>query len=241
VLKTAPPPLALASSISVDAGSASAVLQAEGVELWVLRMADVDAAKLDRSLLDAQERRRLDRLTRPDDRWRYVGAHLLLRQLLSRHLACTPREVTYRRDPCPRCGAPNGRPAVDGATQPLHFSLSHSAGIVLIGIASAPIGVDVEALASEEASSEVSALLHPAERSEIFSAVPAMRSEVFARLWTRKEAYLKGLGTGIAHDLASDYLGTERRAAAPPGWTVVSLSAPQGYAAAAAVASPLGR
>jgi 4'-phosphopantetheinyl transferase len=107
----------------------------------------------------------------------------------------------------------------------------------MIGIAAAPVGVDIEALPTGATVTEVSELLHPDERTEIFSASPAARAEAFARVWTRKEAYLKGVGTGVAHDLAAEYLGTEARAAGPPGWTVANVPVDAGYHAAVAVQS----
>jgi 4'-phosphopantetheinyl transferase len=223
------PPLAYASaSVPEELGEVM-------LDLQVLRVADVGVTQLDLSLLDDAERRRADALASPADRVRYVAAHVVLRRLLGGHLGLAPRAVVYVREPCPRCGAPHGRPAVGGPTPPLHFSLSYSGGLGLIGIASAPVGVDVEMLAPPETVDEVSALLHPAERAEIASAPPAQRSAVFTRIWTRKEAYLKGTGTGVALDLAADYLGTEERATGPVGWAVTTVPIPFGYGAAVAV------
>ena len=110
---------------------------------------------------------------------------------------------------------------------------------MLIGIASAPVGVDVEVLPQPDVVSDVSALLHVAERREISSAAPSTRAEVFTRIWTRKEAYLKGLGVGVTHDLAADYLGAEERMAPPRGWSLVNVPAAVGYAAAVAAAAPI--
>ena len=213
-------------------------LQHEALELWVMRVVDVDPTQLDPSLLDRKERRRAAQLARPDDRLSYLAAHTLLRQLLAARLGLAPQDVAYLREPCPRCGGPHGRPALDGPSRPLHFSLSRSAGVVLIGIAPTPIGVDVEILPPPETVAEVSALLHAAERAEILSAAPTRRAHVFASIWTRKEAYLKAIGIGIATDLDAHYVGTDERATTPAGWTVVNLPVAAGYAAAAAVAQP---
>jgi len=224
-----------------DRGPISSVGRGHSVpspELWVLRLTDVDATQLDLSLLDGEERQRAAHLARPVDRVSYMAAHTVLRRLLGGHLGLPPREVTYRREPCPRCGAPHGRPAVNVPDQPLHFSLSRSGGMVLIGIASVPIGVDIEMLAQPEIVNSVGALLHAAERKEIFLAAPSKRSQVFTRIWTRKEAYLKGIGMGITDDLAAEDLGGEEPTNAPQGWTVVKLPVATGYAAAVAIGRP---
>jgi 4'-phosphopantetheinyl transferase len=59
-------------------------------------------------------------------------------------------------------------------------------------------------------------------------------------LWTRKEAYLKGLGTGLGRDLALDYLGTAAPELRPPDWHVADLPMPPGHAAAFAVRAGSG-
>jgi 4'-phosphopantetheinyl transferase len=110
--------------------------------------------------------------------------------------------------------------------------------LVLIGIGAERLGVDVEALPEPDAVPGVSGELHPSERTEVESAPPAERPQRFARVWTRKEAYLKGLGVGIATGVASEYVGAQGRAGAPSGWTVLDLEVPAGYAAAVAVAPP---
>ncbi|MFD3572206.1 4'-phosphopantetheinyl transferase superfamily protein [Streptomyces sp. NPDC058667] len=56
----------------------------------------------------------------------------------------------------------------------------------------------------------------------------------FARLWTRKEAYLKALGTGLSRHPRIDYLGSDLRRR-PARWAVLDLPAGPGHAAAIAV------
>jgi 4'-phosphopantetheinyl transferase len=109
--------------------------------------------------------------------------------------------------------------------------------MVMIGIASAPVGVDVEALPADATATEVADLLHPAERAEIVSAAPATRADVFAGIWTRKEAYLKAVGTGVGHGLEQEYLGAEGRAPTPEDFTIASVPVVAGYRAAVAVAA----
>jgi 4'-phosphopantetheinyl transferase len=52
--------------------------------------------------------------------------------------------VRLRRLPCPSCGGPHGRPAVSGPTGAgVRFSLAHSGGPALLGLAAEPVGVDI--------------------------------------------------------------------------------------------------
>jgi 4'-phosphopantetheinyl transferase len=222
-------PLAAASRTELSGGY-DAIL-----ELWVLRVADVETARLDVSMLDEAQYLRATKLRQPADRFGYIAAHLLLGQLLSRRLGLEPRQITYRCAPCHSCGGPHGRPELDGPARWLHFSIARSRGMVLIGLAPAPVGVDIEALPQRELAGDVVALLHPAERREIRSAPRSQQTAAFARAWTRKEAYLKGTGTGITQDLAAVYLGAQEDPAEPPGWAVIDVPVVAGYAAAAAI------
>lgn len=206
-------------------------------DLWLLRVPeDVPPAALDLSVLDEHERRRASSFVRDLDRRRYTVAHLTLRRLLGAYLGVPAREVRFHSEPCPCCGAPHGRPAVAGARTSLHFSLSHGGDLVLVGVASVPIGVDVEVLPELEVVTELAATLHHAEAREVLAAAPGDSSSVFARLWVRKEAYLKGIGTGLGRDLDLDYLGEDPGTdGAPPGWRIVNIGGLPGHAAAAAL------
>jgi 4'-phosphopantetheinyl transferase len=213
-------------------GASPVLTIGDRTELWTLALGDVEPGELDVCSLDEQERRRAALLKRESDRLGFTAAHQLLRQLLGLRLGCRPEQVAYGRERCPVCGGPNGRPVVRSPSATLHFSHSRSEGVILIGLAPAPIGVDIQQISSPH---DVVALLHPREQTEIRSASPERRDELFTRLWARREAYLKGLGTGIAHDMATDYLGSGLDADPPPNWEMLDVPAPAGYYAAAAI------
>ncbi|MEU6882039.1 4'-phosphopantetheinyl transferase superfamily protein [Streptomyces sp. NPDC046712] len=206
-------------------------------DLWILRVPEEASAALDLSVLDEHERRRASSFVKDRDRHRYTMAHLTLRRLLGAYLGVPAEAVRFHSEPCPCCGGPHGRPAVARAARtPLHFSLSHGGDLVLVGVASVPIGVDVEALPELEVVAELGAALHHAETREVEAASPEDSRSVFARLWVRKEAYLKGIGTGLGRDLDLDYLGEDPAAGdAPPGWRIVNLLDLPDHAAAAAL------
>ncbi|WP_437022664.1 4'-phosphopantetheinyl transferase family protein [Streptomyces sp. enrichment culture] len=206
------------------------------LDLWLIRPPEgPGAALLDTSELDPAERHRADSFIRPADGLLYAAAHVALRRLLGRYTGTPPQHVRFVRDPCPGCGGAHGRPAI--APRSLHFSLSHSGGLAMVGVASVPVGVDVEKLPREETVEICSRALHPDERSELADAEGAERTIRFGRIWTRKEAFLKGIGTGLSRSSTEDYLGADAQRH-PRGWTMVDVPCDPTHCAAAAVEGP---
>ena len=197
----------------------------------MLSVSGVRADQADVSVLDEQERQRAAKFVREADRHSYLTAHIGLRYVLSQQLDLDPAQVEFIREACPNCGASHGRPAVAG--HPLHFSLSHGGDLVLVAVAGVPVGVDVEAVPDEQVAADLSARLHPEEQREIAAAADLRTA--FARMWTRKEAYLKGIGTGLSRSLRADYLGGAGLASLPAGWSVLDVPVPAGHAGAVAV------
>ncbi|WP_327370508.1 4'-phosphopantetheinyl transferase family protein [Streptomyces sp. NBC_01217] len=168
-----------------------------------------------------------------DVRDAYVAAHVGLRMLLGLYLGMSPDRVRIIRRPCPNpdCGEPHGRPGVRG--DGIHFSLSHTRGLVLLAFAGSPVGVDIEKIPDAEVTAKLGPLLHPREIAELGALRPTERPPAFGRAWARKEAYLKALGTGLSRGTAADYLGTAPTPPQPPpGWSLTDIVAPDGYAAA---------
>ncbi|MEU6486817.1 4'-phosphopantetheinyl transferase superfamily protein [Streptomyces sp. NPDC046887] len=183
--------------------------------------------------LDAQELARAAEFVRAADRDSYVCAHVALRRLLGAYLGMPPRRVTVERAPCAHCREPHGRPVLPGGA--LHFSLSHCTGISLLAFATAPVGVDVEEVVAPAAIAETAEVLHPTEAAELALLPAAERPLAFTRVWTRKEAYLKGLGVGLSDDPSTDYVGAGPEPAQPPGWFLSDVLVPEGHWAALAI------
>ncbi|MEV0373392.1 4'-phosphopantetheinyl transferase superfamily protein [Streptomyces sp. NPDC050636] len=231
----------MAPLMSVTPATCSLVAPVAGgelLDLWLLRLppAGGKPPALDLSELDACERARGAAFRRPYDQLRYLSAHIALRRVLGGYLGVRPAEVTYTQEPCPVCGRPHGKPAVATADDPPpHFSLSHSGAMVAVSVATAPVGADVQATPRPGTIEATLPFLHPRERRELAAMPQEGRRHAFGRLWTRKEAFLKGLGTGLSHGAALEhYLGAEVTGR-PPGWTVLDMPCGPGHSAAIAV------
>ncbi|MFJ2899679.1 4'-phosphopantetheinyl transferase family protein [Streptomyces sp. NPDC087218] len=206
------------------------------VRVWVLRVPAVagPSSAIDAAVLDEEERRRMAAFVRDEDRVRYGFARTALRTILSARTGTAPDALRFARDPCPCCDEPHGRPVLTSAAA--EFSLSYGRSLVLIGVASVPMGVDVEPVPDAGAAERLARMLHPAESAEVLAVPPGERPASFARLWARKEAYLKGLGTGFGRDIAADDVRGDL-----PGWCVTDLPAGPGHAAAVAAGSARAR
>ncbi|MFB7557408.1 4'-phosphopantetheinyl transferase family protein [Streptomyces brevispora] len=184
-------------------------------------------------VLDPAELARAEEFRRPGDRATYMCAHVGLRRLLGAHLGIAPRAVLVARAPCPCCGEPHGRPVLPGGR--LHFSLSHCEGLSLIAVAATPVGVDIEPVPAPETVMEATDVLHPAESAELTALAPDPGAAAFARVWTRKEAYLKGIGVGLGADPSAEYVGSGPVPSAPAGWLLADVTVPAGHRAAVAL------
>jgi 4'-phosphopantetheinyl transferase len=194
-------------------------------DVWVVEIAGIDDGMLGESVLDDAERMRAAKFApgAVRGRVRYVAAHVALRHVLSSYVGRLPAELQFGRARCPRCDAPHGRPILVGPQSTPHFSLSHSGEYALVGVAAHPIGVDVESVPVAGTVDAVVGRLHPAERAEIQSSAPEDRPRAFARIWCRKEAYLKAVGIGVVADLTADYVGPNRSPHRPHGVTIADV------------------
>ena len=112
------------------------------------------------------------------------------------------------------------------------------------------IGVDVEEIrTAPDLAGIARRFFTPAESAGILSLPPAGQPAAFYACWTRKEAYLKAIGRGIAAGVASVEIFTgpdgqpALRSPAPDAapladWTVRDLAAGDGYFAALAAEGP---
>ncbi|MGU3464886.1 4'-phosphopantetheinyl transferase family protein [Methylobacterium sp. C33D] len=164
------------------------------VQVWIVDLA-LSPRQIDRcdTVLDAAERARADRFLRAADRDRFRASHAALRLVLGDALGLAPADVELA------AGA-GGKPELAGrARGAADFNLSHSGARALIGLArGAAIGVDVEAVRPIADALRIAAAHFAAD--EVAALARAPRSEVerrFFSLWTRKEAVVKALGSGL--------------------------------------------
>lgn len=191
--------------------------------------------------LSTDERDRALRFRAEIDRVRFTAGRGWLRHLLADYLDTDPSELAFSRDP-------GGKPRLE---QPdaawLQFSLSHSGNVVAFAVATGrKVGVDIEKVQWDFPVESVADRFFKEDERRDLALMPSAtaRAEAFFALWTRKESYLKGIGTGFGDPdsglRAGVVLGpaaAETESSSPEfrGWTLAAFDVGAGYAATVAV------
>jgi 4'-phosphopantetheinyl transferase len=191
-------------------GTGLADLNPDEIVVWLVDLdsglspEDVDTAEPGPELevLSDDERARSARFVRARDRRRFACCRAALREILGGLLRKPPAEVRLRV-------VEHGKPVLDFAAmrisegdgvRAVRFNVSHSSDLALIGVCLGhEIGVDLEWIKRiSEAERIVASFFSAAERAEFAGIPDHAKAQAFFRGWTRKEAVLKGLGTGLA-------------------------------------------
>ena len=115
------------------------------VELWWSSLVAADHGL--HRIVDHRERTRAASHDRSADQGRSLVAAALLRVAVGHRLGVPPLDVRVDRR-CPDCGAQHGPPRIlgPGAEVP-YASVSHSGVLIVVALADAPVGVDVQRIA----------------------------------------------------------------------------------------------
>lgn len=221
-------------------------LACDAVHSWCVRL-DVSpetSAGL-YATLTSDERNRSARLRFERDRRRFTVAHGVLRDLLGRYLGTHPGQIrfVYNAFGKPRLGPEFG--------SRLRFNLSHSADLALIAIAAdADIGVDLEYIRAQPDYAEIARRFFSAAEVDHLHRLPShLHTQAFFGCWTKKEAYVKACGEGLAIPLTSfsvplttgpahtpvDLYGASRDTAPARRWSLYTLQPAPGYIGALAI------
>lgn len=176
-------------------------------------------------LLSTAERDRVGRYRFADHQRRYQIGHGALRQILGGYLDRGPKEIEIRT-------GPRGKPYLSDGE--LHFNLSHSGKLALIGVAQTELGVDVEKVRHLESLTPIAQRhFSNTEFAKLDQYEGDARELAFYRCWTRKEAYIKALGEGLSMALDSfevsidqepQFLACHDGREDPANWSMLDVS-----------------
>ena len=169
------------------------------IHVWRASL-DVNSTELPHleAVLSVDERQRADRFLFPQHANRFRAARGILRRILGRYLQVPAEDIRFEY-------GPRGKPALDTGyhASNICFNVSHSADMALYAVCrDRTVGVDIE-------------MVRPIDRLEKLAERFFSRNEVealaqlkdeqrlmgFFNAWTRKEALLKAVGTGLSFPL----------------------------------------
>jgi 4'-phosphopantetheinyl transferase len=187
--------------------------------------------------LSASEVARANAIGFPHLRSRFVWCRAALRHILGSLLDRAPAEVAL-------CETAAGRPFVRNAD--LDFNVSHSDDLALIAVlpGRGSVGVDLERIVEiSDLQGLASIVCTPREFGQLLRQSD-QQLESFYRLWTCKEAYLKGIGSGLSGDSVRVEIGVGNagrtlRRFAPDGrsFSIATFHPSPGFVAALAVSA----
>jgi 4'-phosphopantetheinyl transferase len=195
------------------------------------------------ALLSQAERERASRFAFARDRRRFVVARARLRRLIAARLQMRPEDVEIT---CGAHGKPMLGPGCDGSN--LRFNLSHSGDVALFAICEGrDLGVDVERIRPLSDADDIASRFFSRREYAAYRALPPCDKVAgFFNCWTRKEAFLKAIGSGLDYPLdrfdvslapgePARLFRVEDRYGRSCGWTLHALQPATGIAAALVV------
>lgn len=133
-----------------------------------------------------EKRLKIEKMRRKNDAMTAITAHRLL---------CLSLKCSYNIEPLPEdWGAGEyGKPYLK-STDEVHFSISHSGNMAMCAVDDQPVGADIEIIRPFQAGLE-KRIMSEAENS-VFAQDPH-KIQLFYKIWTLKESYLKYTGQGL--------------------------------------------
>ena len=222
------------------------ILRTDTAHVWAV---DLERETFDGHLLaevlSADEWVRADRFLSKKHRAHFVAARGCLRAILAKYMECKPDELAFFY-------GKHGKPALASPwdKSQLRFNLSHSAGLALIAVSRCcEIGVDVEHLDRKVGQLKDIArrFFAPGEYERLCALPREKQRRAFFNCWTRKEAYLKAVGTGLVQSLKNFEVSLGCKAKLlqikegnAEDWTLQHLDPAQGYVGSVAIAEKDG-
>ncbi len=210
----------------------SAWPNAAEVHFWTATFDDLESP-CRWSVLSDDERARAARFARADDQRRFVAGRGWLREVLAAYVNRSPAQLEL-------VAGGHGKPEVvplPGERVP-HFNVSHSGNRMVIGVALQRVGVDVEDTGAAVDVNGIAGAAFDAREAALLVACAGEREgrEMFFRIWTRREAWAKATGRGLAAALPG-----AATPSFPDGWAGTDFPLAARYRAAVAVEGRLDR
>lgn len=133
-------------------------------------------------------KRKVDKLKFDNDKWLSLGAEYLLMQSLKK------QQIDYEKI---EIGfVENNKPIINNCSKNINYNLSHSGEMAMCIISDKDVGCDIQKMSDKENCIEIAErFFHPEEIKIIKNAKD--KNELFYRIWSLKESYIKATGKGL--------------------------------------------
>jgi 4'-phosphopantetheinyl transferase len=176
-------------------------LKRDEVHVWCADLAlaaTADAMPLLTRTLSRDERLRATQFHVERDRVYFSAARGLLRGLLGGYLGAEPARLVFTYDR-------HGKPTLSAfpVSSDLQFNLAHAGGLAVYAFTRARrIGIDLEQRRPFPDGDQIAERFFSIRERERLAALSPDEKEIgFFNCWTRKEAYVKAIGEGLAQPL----------------------------------------
>lgn len=213
------------------------LLNNQTVHLWQVNLDLVEESVNQlRGLLSNDETTKAERFHFDHHRRRYIVARGMLRKILGLYLEVKPNQIEFKY-------TDKGKPFLPSKNNinNLQFNLSHSEEKAIYGVSlNRWIGVDIEKMRPMKDILAITNRFFCPQEAALIQALPDEEKEqVFFQFWTAKEAYLKGIGTGIGGGLDQIALGWCKDQLKPlslqDDWSLLSFMIEKDYIGSVAV------
>jgi len=166
------------------------------VHVWEIHLKDTLTFSKSRDILSFEELQRADRYKNENARQQFILSRCALRIILGRYLLIRPSDIVFRY-------TQHKKPYITDSKKNLHFNISHSESIAVCAVTlNYHIGVDVELLKPlDDIFCLAKNILSNAEYDYFIEIPQERRLTFFYKAWTRKESFLKAVGTGLLYPI----------------------------------------
>ncbi len=165
------------------------------INIWLCQLSNYFTQEsLFFSYLSQEEKHRAERFKFSLHRSRFIASHGFTRSVLAHYLTQCEADISYKK-------GEYGKPYLaDIEHHKIHFNLSHTDDLALLAIThDVEVGIDIECKERKtDWQNIVKRFFTPSEQKALFLLPESEQRNAFFQLWTRKEAYMKVLGTGLA-------------------------------------------
>jgi len=168
------------------------MLQKNRIHVWTARYERLDRHfGIFSGIISPEELHTASMFRKSTDARKYILRQGVLRSILGNYTCQDPSGVTFFK-------GMNGKPELDPYRNyaDISFNMSHTREMILIGVTrNHRIGVDIVKMEPSYRYEDTAAYIFtPAEKSLMQRTEPALRYQVFFRIWALKEALLKATG-----------------------------------------------